>query len=54
MDYKIILLACFGAFLQELIHWYGIRRKLELKLYKKDIRSLPYWIVTILMNKRTI
>lgn len=49
MDYRIILLACFGAFLQELIHWHGIRRKLEIKRYKKEMRSFGYWVLTVAM-----
>lgn len=39
----------FGAFLQELSHWYQIRSRISHKRYKQIIYSKSYWIITIIM-----
>ena len=47
--FKIISLALFGAALQEICHWYVLRKKLDFKSYRKTLRSITYWIITLLM-----
>lgn len=47
MEMRIFLTAGFGAVLQELIHWYGLRAKLELDKYQNTLKSKWYWVVTL-------
>ena len=42
-----IIVAAFGSALQELMHWYGARFKLDEKRHQKMLYSPAYWIVTI-------
>jgi hypothetical protein len=44
-----ILVAAFGAFLQELLFWYEAKTRLHYKKYKSLLQSPGYWIVTVLM-----
>ncbi|MEM8869677.1 MAG: hypothetical protein AAF848_06040 [Pseudomonadota bacterium] len=50
MSTTLYLAAAFvGALCQELLHWYNLRHKLELKTYRALLASPGYWVVTILM-----
>ncbi|MGV6830357.1 MAG: hypothetical protein ACWA5P_02185 [bacterium] len=49
MEEKLLLAALLGASIQEIFHWYEIRTKLGLKKYKLLLRSISYWVITILM-----
>ena len=52
MDIKIaeqIFVGSFGAFLQELLHWYGLRFKLSSEEYDNLLKSVRYWIIISLM-----
>lgn len=42
-----LLATVFGAILQELLHWYGLRTKLSQKRYQRILRSTGYWLVTL-------
>jgi hypothetical protein len=42
-------LATFGAGLQELVHWYELRNKLDHEEYARLLRSRAYWVVVLLM-----
>ena len=42
-----IVVAGFGSALQELMHWYSARFRLDEKRHQKMLRSPAYWIVTI-------
>lgn len=48
MEQSILLIAGFGAFVQEFFHWYDLRKKLHLKEYQKLLKSKSYWIIVIL------
>ena len=48
-DLFFILTASFGAFCQEVAHWYDLRNKLESKRYDKLWRSWKYWLITLSM-----
>ncbi len=49
LDPVAIGTACFGACLQELVHWYDAKTKLSEKKYQKLLHSATYWIICILM-----
>jgi hypothetical protein len=38
-----------GAILLEVIHWYQLREVLHLKKYQRALRSVSYWVLTVLM-----
>lgn len=44
----VILVACFGSLVQEILHWYNLRKKLEVEEFEKLLNSKGYWIITIL------
>lgn len=43
------LLAGAGAVIQEVGHWYELRKNLALKRYQQLIHSLGYWLITLAM-----
>jgi hypothetical protein len=45
----VIPIASFGALLQELIHWYALRSKLDVSRYDRMMQSKGYWTITALM-----
>jgi hypothetical protein len=49
-DIKLILIACFGAFTQEFLHLYDLRKQIttsaQRKKYDKMLRSLDYWLLS--------
>ena len=48
IDFGFIAVAAFGAFMQELLHWYELRERLALKRYQTLIKSAGYWLITII------
>ncbi len=38
-----------GAIVIQVVHWYQLREKLELTRYKRQLRSLSYWVISTLM-----
>src|SRR5258708_6791823 len=40
------LIAAFGAFLQEWLHWYDLRNHISDRRYKKLFASQGYWLLT--------
>jgi hypothetical protein len=49
LDPTAIGTACFGACLQELMHWHEAKTKLSESKYKKLLHSASYWIICTLM-----
>jgi len=45
----VMLIASFGAAVQELVTWYNIRNQLESAEYQRLIHSSGYWAITALM-----
>lgn len=45
---QFILIASFGAFCQEVIHWFELRTKLTTKKVRALVGSKWYWIITVL------
>ena len=43
------LAALLGALLQEVAHWHELKTNLDQENYKHLLRSLPYWVITVLM-----
>jgi hypothetical protein len=43
-------LAAFGAVIQEVGHWYELRKNLALKRYQQLIHSSAYWVITFAMT----
>lgn len=41
--------ALFGAVLQEVLHWYYLRNKLDSRKYKVLLKRTNYWLITSLM-----
>jgi hypothetical protein len=48
-DLSFILIAAFGAFCQEIIHWFELRNKLDEVEIRKVFTSKFYWMLTVLM-----
>ena len=48
-NFYFILTAAFGAFAQEVIYWYDLRKKIGNKRLEKLRKSTSYWVVTALM-----
>jgi len=48
-DYVFILIASFGAAIQELMYWFELRYYLGDKKKWEALKSIRYWTVTILM-----
>lgn len=46
---NFILIAMFGAFVQEFSYWYEKRKELNTDEYKRLITSKEYWIIAIMM-----
>jgi hypothetical protein len=46
---SFMLIAAFGALIQEAIHWFDLRKKLEEEEQKKILNSKHYWIITVIM-----
>ncbi len=46
---SFILIASFGAFCQEILHWFELRNKLDNEENKKIFKSFYYWLITLLM-----
>lgn len=46
---EFVLIAMFGAFVQEFSHWYEKRRELDKDEYKILIKSKAYWVISLLM-----
>lgn len=48
---QLILIACFGAFTQEFLHLYDLKRQIKTpgqrKRYNGMLRSLDYWILSV-------
>ena len=44
-----ILIASFGAALQELVSWYNLRNTLDAETQQKLMKSKAYWVITGLM-----
>jgi hypothetical protein len=44
-----ILIAAFGALLQEVLFWYDARTKLSSTKYRTLLKSVGYWVVTLSM-----
>ena len=49
MEIGFLLTAGFGAFVQEFLHWYDLRKKLHKDEYKALLKSISYWIIVIIM-----
>ncbi|MBT1688895.1 hypothetical protein [Dawidia soli] len=47
-EISFILVACFGASCQEIIHWFELRKKLDTE-NRKVLKSKFYWLITFLM-----
>lgn len=45
---RIMSVGSFGAILSEIIHWYNLRNKLELKKFKNLLKSKSYWVITVI------
>ena len=45
---NFILIACFGALCQEIMHWFELRNKLQEDETKKLFTSMYYWLITII------
>lgn len=41
-----LVFTVFGAILQELLHWYGLRNNLSEKNYSQLLTSISYWVIT--------
>lgn len=44
-----VLVASFGALIQELISWYNIRNTLSTEEHQKLMHDAGYWVITALM-----
>jgi len=45
----ILFFSFIGAVFQEILFWYSLREKLELKKYQNLVQSRFYWTITTLM-----
>ena len=43
------LIATLGSLFQELIYWFGLRAKLDMKTNQKLLKSWKYWLIVLLM-----
>ena len=41
--------AGLGASLQEIVHWYSLRGRLPAYDFGEELRSVLYWVITLLM-----
>lgn len=48
-DVFFLLVGTFGAFIQELVHWYSLRNNLSCPKYKRLLNSSTYWMITVAM-----
>lgn len=45
----LIVFSLAGALFQELLHWRELNRKLTTPEFQRALRSVSYWIITVLM-----
>jgi glucan phosphoethanolaminetransferase (alkaline phosphatase superfamily) len=45
---EFILVSSFGVVVQEIIHWFDVRKKLDEEEQQKVLKSKYYWFITIL------
>ncbi|MEW6363140.1 MAG: hypothetical protein AB1714_00725 [Acidobacteriota bacterium] len=47
--FEVMVASCFGSLIQEAIHHWEVRERLELAKYRRLRRSIAYWGITIVM-----
>ncbi|TMI72331.1 MAG: hypothetical protein E6H09_10630 [Bacteroidetes bacterium] len=46
---QFILVAMFGAFVQEFSHWYEKRKELDNEMFTRLMKSKIYWVIVLAM-----
>ena len=46
-DLKFMLIAAFGALVQEFLYWWDLRKGLSAKKYKSTLQSKLYWALIV-------
>ena len=46
---RAVLAGSFGSFLEELLHWNGLKTKLDSRRYRRMLASPVYWAITLAM-----